>query len=182
MRSLVDRFDSGRSQFISPSYNETQIRRKFIDPFFNALGWDIDNKHGTAEAYRDVVHEDAIKIGSATKAPDYSFRIGGTRKFFVEAKKPAVNIKVDSMVALVEKMLALMPKLRGATLESEKAALQNAVTTTDAEIDRLVYNLYGLTAEEIKIVEGNTDYAAWARNHTTTMRMKNCAQQRYSNS
>ncbi len=51
-------------------------------------------------------------------------------------------------------MLALTPKLRGATSESEKAALQNAVTTTDAEIDRLVYDLYGLTEEEIKIVEG----------------------------
>jgi len=44
--------------------------------------------------------------------------------------------------------------LRGAKSESEKAALQNAVTTTDAEIDRLVYKLCGLTEEEIKIVEG----------------------------
>jgi len=60
----------------------------------------------------------------------------------------------DRMVELVEKMLALMPKLRGATSESEKATLHNAITTTDAEIDRLVYELYGLTKEEIKIVEG----------------------------
>ncbi len=42
-----------------------------------------------------MIHEDAIKVGGATKAPDYCFRIGGTRKFFVEAKKPAVNIKDD---------------------------------------------------------------------------------------
>ena len=60
----------------------------------------------------------------------------------------------DKLVGLVEKMLALTPKLRETTAESEKAALQNAVTTTDAEIDRLVYELYGLTADEIKIVEG----------------------------
>jgi len=60
----------------------------------------------------------------------------------------------DKLVLLVDKMLALTPKLRGATSESEKAALQNAVSTTDAEIDRLVYELYGLTEEEIKIVEG----------------------------
>jgi hypothetical protein len=51
-------------------------------------------------------------------------------------------------------MLALTSKLRGATSESEKATLQNAITTTDAEIDRLVYELCGLTEEEIKIVEG----------------------------
>ncbi|MCJ7484238.1 MAG: Eco57I restriction-modification methylase domain-containing protein, partial [Thermodesulfovibrionales bacterium] len=66
---------------------------------------------------------------------------------------PTDKARHDRMVALVEKMLALTPKLRGATSESEKAALQNAVTTTDAEIDRLVYELYGLTKEEIKIVE-----------------------------
>ena len=95
IHSLVDRFDSSRDQYTSQSYNETQIRREFIDPFFSALGWDIDNKQGFAEGYKDVVHEDAIKVGSATKAPDYSFRIGGTRKFFVEAKKPAVNVKED---------------------------------------------------------------------------------------
>lgn len=60
----------------------------------------------------------------------------------------------NKLVQLVEKMLALTPKLRLATSESEKAVLQNAVTTTDAEIDCLVYELYGLTQEEIKIVEG----------------------------
>lgn len=60
----------------------------------------------------------------------------------------------DRLVGLVDKMLVLTPKLRGSTSESEKAALQNAVMTTDAEIDRLVYELYDLTEEEIKIVEG----------------------------
>jgi hypothetical protein len=111
IHSLVDRFDTNRDQLVSPSYNETQIRREFIDPFFNALGWDIDNKQGTAEAYKDVVHEDAIKIGSATKAPDYSFRIGGTRKFFVEAKKPAVNIKDDVAPAFQLRRYAWSAKL-----------------------------------------------------------------------
>jgi hypothetical protein len=48
-----------------------------VNPLFEALGWDVYNKKGYAEAYKDVVHEDAIKVGGATKAPDYSFRIGG---------------------------------------------------------------------------------------------------------
>ncbi len=55
----------------------------------------MDNTSGHAEAYKDVIHEDAVKVGSATKAPDYSFRVGGTRKFFVEAKKPSVNLAED---------------------------------------------------------------------------------------
>lgn len=44
-------------------------------------------------------------------------------------------------------------KLRAATVESEKATLQNAVTATDRQIDELVYELYGLTPEEIALVE-----------------------------
>ena len=74
---LVQRFDRNRDAYRSPHYNETQVRREFLDPLFKALGWDIDNEQGYAEAYKDVVHEDAIKVGEATKAPDYCFRIGG---------------------------------------------------------------------------------------------------------
>jgi hypothetical protein len=58
-------------------------------------------------------------------------------------------------VALVDKMLALAPRLRAATSDAEKATLQNAVTATDRQIDALVYDLYGLTPEEIQLVEGN---------------------------
>ncbi|MFZ2658493.1 MAG: type I restriction enzyme HsdR N-terminal domain-containing protein, partial [Victivallales bacterium] len=90
---LVDRFDSNRESYMSGEYKEAQIRIEFLDPFFEQLGWDMGNKHGYAEAYKDVIHEDSIKIGSATEAPDYCFRIGGTRKFFLEAKKPSVFIK-----------------------------------------------------------------------------------------
>ncbi|MCG2680643.1 MAG: type I restriction enzyme HsdR N-terminal domain-containing protein [Kiritimatiellae bacterium] len=92
---LVERFDAQREAYQSGQYNEAQIRVEFIDPLFKALGWDIHNEQGYAEAYKDVIHEDAIKIGGATEAPDLCFRIGGTRKFFVECKKPSVNIKDD---------------------------------------------------------------------------------------
>ena len=92
---LVERFDRNVESYRSGQYNETQLRREFIDPFFKILGWDVDNEKGYAEAYKDVVHEDAIKVGASTKAPNYCFRIGGTRKFFVEAKKPSVNLKDD---------------------------------------------------------------------------------------
>ena len=92
---LVERFESNLASYKSGHYNETQVRREFVDPFFKALGWDIDNEQGFAEAYKDVIHEDAIKVGATTKAPDYSFRIGGQRKFFLETKKPSVDIKDD---------------------------------------------------------------------------------------
>src|SRR5574341_1028048 len=95
IEELTARFDRNIDAYQSQVYNETQVRREFIDPFFEALGWDVANRSGYAEAYKDVIHEDAIKVGGATKAPDYCFRIGGMRKFFLEAKKPATNIKDD---------------------------------------------------------------------------------------
>jgi hypothetical protein len=91
----VETFRRNLDSYLAPDYKETELRREFLDPLFEALGWDVFNKAGHAEAYKDVVHEDTLKISGDTKAPDYSFRIGGTRKFFVEAKKPSVKIKDD---------------------------------------------------------------------------------------
>ena len=108
---LVERFESNLGSYKSGHYNETQVRREFVDPFFKALGWDIDNEEGFAEAYKDVIHEDAIRIGSTTKAPDYSFRIGGQRKFFLETKKPSVDIKEDIHPAFQLRRYAWTAKL-----------------------------------------------------------------------
>jgi type I restriction-modification system DNA methylase subunit/fido (protein-threonine AMPylation protein) len=108
---LVTRFDSNLPDYKAQGYNETQLRREFLDPFFDALGWDTANKLGHAEAYKDVIHEDAIKIGGFTKAPDYCFRIGGVRKFFLEAKKPAVNLKDEISPAYQLRRYAWSAKL-----------------------------------------------------------------------
>lgn len=64
---LIERFDLHRETYQRETYNETQDRREFIDPFFKSLGWDVDNESGHAEAYKDVIHEDAIKVGVATE-------------------------------------------------------------------------------------------------------------------
>lgn len=95
IKELVDKFDFNIQQYKNKNYDEANTRVDFIDPFFEALGWDVSNKAGYAEQYREVVREDKIKIQGKTKAPDYCFRIGGNRKFFVEAKKPQVDIKSD---------------------------------------------------------------------------------------
>lgn len=91
--NLVKRFDENREAFLSGAYSEAQVRIDFIDPFFAALGWDIRNERGKLEPYREVIHEDSLRIGGSVEAPDLCFRIGNTRKFFVECKKPSVNLK-----------------------------------------------------------------------------------------
>ncbi|MBA3649698.1 MAG: N-6 DNA methylase [Chitinophagales bacterium] len=98
--SLVERFEEQFDSYKRAEYNETLARHDFIDPFFKALGWDINNENGYAESYREVIHEDRVKVGKATKAPDYSFRlVGGKRLFFVEAKKPSVFVKGEIIPA-----------------------------------------------------------------------------------
>ena len=57
---LIGRFEQNLDAYKSGQYNETQLRREFLDPFFETLGWDVNNKQGYAEAYKDVIHEDAI--------------------------------------------------------------------------------------------------------------------------
>ena len=64
------------------------------------------------------------------------------------------NRRLFALDSLVDKMLALVPKLRVETRERERAVLANAVQTTDRKIEDLVYDIYALTPEEIALVEG----------------------------
>ncbi len=99
----------------------------------------------------------------------YTSFLKSTKKVFSEiqarqvAQLPIPNLTIDEkvhrarnnrFVALVDKMLALTPRLRAAKGDHERATLQNAVTATDHQIDQLVYELYALTPEEITLVEG----------------------------
>ena len=61
----------------------------------------------------------------------------------------------DTLTPLVSKMLDLHKKLSEANVPGTKTMLQRQIETTDKQIDRLVYDLYGLTEAEIKIVEGS---------------------------
>jgi predicted type IV restriction endonuclease len=68
--ALVDPFGRNLDSYLDPDYKETELRREFIDPLFAALGWDIDNTAGYAEACKDVTHEETLKIsGVAATAP-----------------------------------------------------------------------------------------------------------------
>jgi hypothetical protein len=59
----------------------------------------------------------------------------------------------DQIVKLVDEIMRL--KLLSSTIQTpqEKHSLERQVAATDQQIDQLVYELYDLTEEEIKIVE-----------------------------
>lgn len=109
---LVERFHADRATYRSTSYKEDWIRKDFIDPFFEALGWDVTNKMGVPVGpHREVVPQDAIRVRGATKTPDYCFYLGGARKFFVEAKKLSVKLKGDVNPAFQLRRYAWSAKL-----------------------------------------------------------------------
>jgi len=95
LKALVAHFHANVKQYKSANYDEANLRVDFIDKFFELLDWDVRNNSNASERYRDVVREDRVKVSGQQKAPDYSFRIGGQRKFFVEAKKPSISIGTD---------------------------------------------------------------------------------------
>jgi hypothetical protein len=58
---LIERFRRDPAAYKRDDYKETRLRVEFVDPFFEALGWDVRNVSGYAEQYKDVVHEDALR-------------------------------------------------------------------------------------------------------------------------
>jgi adenine-specific DNA-methyltransferase len=111
LNALISLFSVNIAQYKSGQYDEANTRTDFIDKLFALLDWDISNSQGFSESYREVVREDKVKIDGSKKTPDYSFRIGGTRKFFVEAKKPSVNIKDAAEPAYQVRRYAYTAKL-----------------------------------------------------------------------
>nr|QNO51245.1 hypothetical protein IGHJBHOP_00006 [Methanosarcinales archaeon ANME-1 ERB6] len=111
IKELVEQFETNLRAYKSPTYKEEQLKHEFLNKFFKALGWDVYNDRNAAPQHRDVIFEDAIKIGGGTKAPDYCFTLAGKRIFFVEAKKPAVDIKKDIHPAFQLRRYAWSAKL-----------------------------------------------------------------------
>lgn len=96
---LVTRFAADEEKLIaaSSSYQETEARVEYIDPFFALLGWDMINAQGLPNKLKDVLREESQE-GDGGR-PDYTFRILSTKKFFIEAKKPSIDITKNKAAA-----------------------------------------------------------------------------------
>lgn len=73
----------------------------------------------------------------------------------IDFADPTDKSRHDKMVSLVQSMLDLNKALQNAKTPDEKNVFQRQITATDNQIDELVYELYNLTKEEIKIIEKN---------------------------
>ena len=91
LKRLVEKFKREEPSYVRATsrYNEESCRLEFIDKLFAAFGWDVGNEAGLSAATKEVVVEKTVENG---KIPDYTFTLKGVSKFFVEAKKPSVDI------------------------------------------------------------------------------------------
>ena len=72
----------------------------------------------------------------------------------IDFSDPEDMARYDRMVELVQRMLELHERLEEARIERERTVIGAQIEATDRQIDRLVYELYGLTEDEIAVVEG----------------------------
>lgn len=97
---LVNDFQNNLSYFMSPTYQESEVRKSFIDKFFKALGWDVDNDYHPNPYEQEVKVEKAQRQqeSKSQRRADYAFYKSPNYKdvsFFVEAKKPFVQLKQE---------------------------------------------------------------------------------------
>ena len=89
LNRLVETFGHRLAELKSTDYNEAKLRDDFLNPFFRALGWDMENRAGFIQKEREVEIESATRIGGGRKRADYLFRTDKHDRFICEAKKPA---------------------------------------------------------------------------------------------
>ncbi len=99
LKELIDRYQINRSDLIDKrkNYNESEVRREYIDSFLKIFGWDTQNEAGKSLSEADVVTEDRLTTetdddGFLHSKPDYELRRNGIIYYCVEAKKPSVDL------------------------------------------------------------------------------------------
>ena len=102
---LVAEFERDQSFYKSSQFNEMELRTRFINPLIAALGWDVYHHQPGRADQHEVKEEDSVEVEGKIKNPDYSFRLFDSslgsmkRKFFIEVKRPSVNIEAGAYPA-----------------------------------------------------------------------------------
>lgn len=159
IHALVEKYKSNRDFYRTSKFNETQVRNEFLDPLFEALGWDIRNISGKRTNEREVLLEESLKANATThsKKPDYTFRLFGERKFFIEAKKPCVDISTDDNPAKQVRRYGYTANLKISVLSNfedlyiydTSYKVENGDTLTKARIKAYHYTDYENAIEEL---------------------------------
>ena len=159
IHTLVEKYEANRDFYRTSKFNETQVRNEFLDPLFESLGWDIRNISGKSTNEREVLLEESLKADAVThsKKPDYTFRLFGERKFFLEAKKPCVDISTDDNPAKQVRRYGYTANLKISVLSNfedlyiydTSYKVEDGDTLTKARIKAYHYTDYENAADEL---------------------------------
>lgn len=103
LKTLIAAFNKEYAVYKTDKYKEAQLRIDFLNPLLKTFGWDVDNEEGKSQFLRDIIQEESIDVDDedviTKKNPDYTLRIQGIRKVFVEAKKSSIDLSKDNKAA-----------------------------------------------------------------------------------
>ena len=153
-----------KNKIVVPDYNNKASFTIDDQGFFYKTGYGIILKDSsTAQAYilgllnSKLLFKHLLKIGTSLRGGYVRFWTKYIEQLPIRAinfSDPTDKARHDKMVTLVERMLKLHKDLQTEKLPDKRTQIERTIQATDREIDALVYELYGLTEEEIKIVEG----------------------------
>ena len=147
---LVEKFDQNYARYKSPAYSEAQLRIDFLNPWLEAFGWDVPNHENRPLSQREVITEDRVRVAGRQKAPDYGVQLDGRFRFYIEAKKPSVNLHDDPAPAVQVRTYAWNKTLPLSFLtDFEELALYDCranpnarATAATARLEYLRYDTY----------------------------------------
>ncbi|MBE0683835.1 MAG: N-6 DNA methylase [Anaerolineales bacterium] len=145
-KKLIGVLDEGNNYFVKNSLHSTTVidksyNLKYILGLINSRLLDFyfqNNIGSTGEIFSQM------KIAYIKKLPIHP----------IDFNNPTETSQHEKMVALVSQMLELHKSKAGAKTQAEMDVYERQIKSVDGAIDGLVYELYGLTEEEVKIVEG----------------------------
>jgi hypothetical protein len=178
-RAAYKRGDCDWWRYTWPLHKEHLLRRKLYCPYlatFNRFAMDVEQKYlgltDTTVLFESEQPEDLRYFLSLLNSRLLTFRFryigklksGGILEYFwngvsklpirrINFSNPEDVAKHDKLVAFVDRMLELNKKKNALPPSSERERIEREIAVTDERIDEMVYGLYGLTEEEIRMVE-----------------------------
>ena len=159
LRQLAETFQADVDAYRAGAYKEMALRSDFLNPLLEELGWDPLNKRGTTYSEREVIQEDQLTIDGKAKAPDYAVQTSGKRRFFVEAKRPLVNIATGRAPAYQVRRYCWTANLPyGLVTDFEEFAIydcrQAPAVGDSAAVGRVAYFTLGSLEENWPLLDG----------------------------
>jgi hypothetical protein len=149
---------------LSAYYDKTDMLY-FVNVTTGGFGITLDEQYGTMKYMTGLLNSKLLDWFMKQVSTNFHGGYFAANKQFlvqlpirtIDFSDPAEKVQHDKLVSLVDNMLDLQKKHRESRMEQDKELYERQIRVVDAQIDGLVYDLYGMTAKEISTVEENVE-------------------------